>query len=214
MYRRFFKRFFDIIFSGLALIITSPIMLIVAVLVKIFMGGSVLFRQQRTGKNDKVFYINKFKTMSDKRDEKGELLPDEQRRSRFGDILRTTSLDELPELWNIFVGDMSIIGPRPLFASYLEYYTEDENKRNLVRGGIIPPEVLLTNITPSWDEQLKIEAEYAQRVTLWLDVKVFFGVFANLRRRMKQSYGEYARQPLNKERAPVAANPKEEVKYE
>lgn len=190
--------------SGLALLVLLPIFGIVALLVLIYMGKPIFFKQQRTGMNDKLFYIYKFKTMKDTRDEKGNLLPDEERKCRFGEILRSTSLDELPELWNIFTGDMSIIGPRPLLVSYLPYYKENEKERNLVRGGIIPPEVLSTNITPTWDEQLGLEADYARNISLWLDIKVFFGVFANLYRRLTQSYGEYIRKALNVERAEMA----------
>lgn len=211
MYKCFLKRLLDILFSAIALMISSPLILLIAILVKIFMGGSVLFKQQRTGKNDKIFYIIKFKTMSDKRNEKGELLPDEQRRSRFGDILRSTSLDELPELWNIFVGDMSIIGPRPLYPSYLNFYKEEEKKRNLVRGGLVPPEVLSLNITPSWDEQLSIEAHYAQNISFWLDLKIFFCAFSILFKRIKYGYGEYDRRALYVERKETIKEPVEKV---
>lgn len=201
IYSRYIKRGFDILLSGLALIILSPIIGIISLLVLTFMGRPIIFKQERTGKNNKTFYIYKFKTMKDLVDKNGQPLPDIMRRCKFGDLLRSTSLDELPELWNIFVGDMSIIGPRPLYVSYLDYYTEEESERNKVRGGIIPPEVMLPNITPTWDEQLKIEAEYAKNVSFLMDVKVFFGVFANLYRRMTQNYGEYMRDPLHIERA-------------
>ena len=199
-YNKFVKRGIDILLSGMALLILLPVIGIVALLVLIYMGKPIFFKQQRTGMNDKLFYIYKFKTMKDTRDENGNLLPDEERKCRFGEILRSTSLDELPELWNIFTGDMSIIGPRPLLVSYLPYYKENEKDRNRVRGGIIPPEVLSVNITPTWDEQLLLEAEYARNISFVLDIKVFFGVFANLYRRMTQSYGEYVRKALNVER--------------
>ena len=139
--------------------------------------------------------------MKDLRDVNGKLLPETERKCRFGDILRSTSLDELPELWNIFMGDMSIIGPRPLHPSYLEYYKENEKDRNKVRGGLVPPEVMLSNIEPSWDEQLGIEGEYARNLSFTMDLKVFFGVFANLYRRVTTSYGEYIRESLDIERA-------------
>lgn len=187
--------------SGLALLVLLPIFGIVALLVLIYMGKPIFFKQQRTGMNDKLFYIYKFKTMKDTRDEKGNLLPDEERKCRFGEILRSTSLDELPELWNIFTGDMSIIGPRPLLVSYLPYYKENEKERNLVRGGLIPPEVLNLTLTPTWDEQLKIESEYARKVSFILDFKIFFSVFGILYKRVTEDYGEYVRKALNVERA-------------
>ena len=200
MYKLFFKRFLDVLLAAIGLLVLSPIILILAILTKIFLG-SVIFKQERTGKGGKIFYIYKFKTMKDLRDENGVLLPNELRRSKFGGFLRSTSLDELPELWNIFVGDMSIIGPRPLHASYMPYYKDEEKSRNTVRGGIIPPEVLIDNLTPTWDEQLHAEADYASRVSLWLDIKVLFCVFRTLFRRLKNSYGEYNRPALDVERA-------------
>ena len=201
MYKLYVKRILDILLSGLALLVLLPIIGITALLVLCFMGRPIIFKQERTGKDEKTFYIYKFKTMKDARDNDGNLLPAELRRCRFGDVLRSTSLDELPELWNIFKGDMSIIGPRPLHPTYLKLYKENEKERNNVRGGLVPPEVMLSNIEPSWDEQLGIEGEYARNLTFKTDLKVFFGVFANLYRRMVQSYGEYAREPLNIERA-------------
>lgn len=186
--------------SGLALLVLLPVFAVIALLVLIFMGRPIIFKQERTGKNDKVFYIYKFKTMKDTRDENGELLPDEERKCRFGEILRSTSLDELPELWNIFSGDMSIIGPRPLLVSYLEYYSDDEKDRNLVRGGLIPPEVLTLNLTPTWEEQLASEADYARNLNFLIDFKIFFAVFVVLYKRVRYGFGEYVRQPLNIER--------------
>lgn len=186
--------------SGLALLVLLPVIAVIALLVLIFMGRPIIFKQERTGKNDKVFYIYKFKTMKDTRDENGELLPDEERKCRFGEILRSTSLDELPELWNIFSGDMSIIGPRPLLVSYLKYYSDDEKDRNLVRGGLIPPEVLTLNLTPTWEEQLASEADYARNLNFLIDFKIFFAVFVVLYKRVRYGFGEYVRQPLNIER--------------
>ena len=119
MYRKFFKRFFDVLLSGCALIVLSPVLLIVAVLVRTKLGSPVIFCQERPGKNEKIFRMYKFRSMTDARNENGELLPDEVRLTRLGRILRSTSLDELPELWNILKGDMSIVGPRPLLVKYL-----------------------------------------------------------------------------------------------
>lgn len=200
MYKLFVKRFMDILLSFLAMIVLSPIYLLLAIFARMFIGPNIIFKQLRVGKNDKKFYILKFRTMTDARDENGELLPDEQRKTHFGELLRSTSLDELPELWNIFIGDMSIIGPRPLLESYLDYYTADERKRHLVRGGLIPPEVITLNLTPSWDEQLASESEYAQNVSFLLDLKIFFSTFVVLYKRVKYGYGEYVRKPLSVER--------------
>lgn len=211
MYRRFVKRGFDVLLSAIALIILSPIILIIAILVRVFMGAPVIFKQERAGKDNKRFYIYKFKTMRDIRDENGDLLPDEQRKCRFGEILRSTSLDELPELWNIFVGDMSIIGPRPLYMSYIPYYKESERARNTVRGGLVPPEVLSYDLTPTWDSQLKSEAEYAENITFLTDLKIFFATFVVLFKRMRYNYGEYVREPLDKERAKRIEDSKEET---
>ncbi len=200
MYKCFLKRFFDVVLSATALVILSPVLFIISILVRVFMGKPILFKQERAGKDEKTFYILKFKTMTDKRDENGNLLPDDDRKCAFGNLLRSTSLDELPELWNILVGDMSIIGPRPLHVSYLPYYKENERDRNTVRGGLVPPEVLSMNLTPSWDEQLETEAAYARNLTFLLDFKIFFATFVVLYKRMRYGYGEYTRDTLIAER--------------
>lgn len=202
MYKKIVKRILDVLLSLLALIIFSPFILLIALFVKIFMG-SVIFKQERTGKDGKTFYIYKFKTMKDLRDENGELLPNDQRRSKFGDILRSTSLDELPELWNILVGDMSIIGPRPLFKSYLPYYKEEEKARNSVRGGLIPPEMVSLNLTPTWDEQLALEADYAANLTFFRDIRIFLCTFVVIFKRIFKHYGNYDRKPLDVERSEI-----------
>ena len=135
MYRKFFKRFFDVLLSGCALILLSPVLLIVAVLVRTKLGSPVIFCQERPGKNEKIFKMYKFRSMTDARDENGVLLPDEVRLTRLGRILRSTSLDELPELWNILRGDMSIVGPRPLLVKYLPLYNEEQRHRRDQRPG-------------------------------------------------------------------------------
>ena len=137
MYRKFFKRFFDVLLSGCALILLSPVLLIVAVLVRTKLGSPVIFCQERPGKNEKIFKMYKFRSMTDARDENGVLLPDEVRLTRLGRILRSTSLDELPELWNILRGDMSIVGPRPLLVKYLPLYNEEQRHRHDVRLSLI-----------------------------------------------------------------------------
>ncbi len=133
IYERYIKRFLDFILSLMALIVLSPILLVVAILVRIKLGSPVIFNQERPGKNEKIFTLHKFRTMTDKKDENGNLLPDSERLTKFGRILRSTSLDELPELLNILKGDMSIVGPRPLLVRYLPYYTEEERHRHDVR---------------------------------------------------------------------------------
>ena len=133
MYRKYIKRILDVILSLMALIILSPLMLVIYILVRIKLGKPVIFKQKRPGKDEKIFTLYKFRTMTDEKDENGELLPDSQRLTKFGKFLRSTSLDELPELVNIIKGEMSIIGPRPLLVEYLDYYTEEEKHRHDVR---------------------------------------------------------------------------------
>jgi undecaprenyl phosphate N,N'-diacetylbacillosamine 1-phosphate transferase len=136
MYRKYFKRLFDIICSLLALIVLSPVLLVTAILVRVKLGSPVIFRQKRPGLHEKIFTLYKFRTMTDQKDEQGKLLPDEIRLTKFGKILRSTSLDELPELWNILKGDMSVVGPRPLLEKYIPLYTVDQRKRHGVRPGL------------------------------------------------------------------------------
>lgn len=200
MYAQFFKRTFDILFSGLFILILSPLFLIISLLVKLFIGSPILFKQERTGKNDKVFTILKFTTMKNLCDSDGCMLPDELRMCKFGKLLRSSSLDELPELFNIFIGDMSFIGPRPLLERYVPYYTEKEKDRNIVRSGLIPPEVITYNITPTWKQQLEAEAFYAKNVSFIMDVRIFFATFVILFKRIRYGYGDYLRPPLDSER--------------
>lgn len=139
--------------------------------------------------------------MTDDRDADGNLLPDYDRQTRFGRFLRNTSLDELPELINIIKGDMAVIGPRPLYLKYNQYFTEYESKRNTVKGGLIPPESLYHDSFLTWEKQLKYEAEYAENLSCILDAKILFSVFKTIILRQKTEYGEYERQPLDVERA-------------
>ena len=208
MYKNFFKRFFDIIFSFLAIVVLSPILLILSIIVGLNMGWPVFFTQERVGKDEKVFTMLKFRTMSNKKDENGNLLPDEQRLTGFGKFLRSTSLDELPELFNILKGDLSFIGPRPLLVEYLPYYTEEERHRHDVRGGLTVPEVLHDNVTPTWEEQFAYEVEYAQNVTMWTDIKILFCTVKILFKRMKEDYGGEIRVPLTEERKEMVNNRK------
>lgn len=174
MYRKFVKRALDIIISGLALIILSPILLIVAILVRIKLGSPVLFTQERPGFNEQIFKLKKFRTMTDQCDENGKLLPDAERLVPFGKFLRKTSLDELPELWNIFVGDMSLVGPRPLLISYLPYYTEREKIRHTVRPGLTGLAQVSGRNFLEWDARLEKDAQYVEDICFWLDVKILW----------------------------------------
>ena len=136
MYAKYIKRILDFILSLIALIVLSPVLLVVAILVRIKLGSPIIFKQQRPGKDEKIFTLYKFRTMTDKKDENGELLPNDQRLTKFGDFLRKTSLDELPEIFLILTGKMSFIGPRPLHVEYLQYYNEEQRKRHNVRPGL------------------------------------------------------------------------------
>ena len=201
MYRHFVKRLFDIVLSSVALIVLSPFFFVIAVLVRIKLGSPIIFKQERVGKDEKIFTMFKFRTMSDRRDAKGELLPDEERQTKLGDILRSTSLDELPELINILKGDISIVGPRPLLVSYLPYYTDEERLRHSVRGGLTVPEVVYGNVTPTWEEQFSYEVEYAKNVSFLLDLKIIWNTIKIVFKRVQSDYGSEVRQPLNVERA-------------
>lgn len=147
-----------------------------------------------------MFNLYKFRSMSDARDENGKLLPDNERLFPFGRWLRNTSLDELPEIWNIFIGDMSIIGPRPFMKDATQYFTERERLRFKVKGGLLPPEILYNNPTPTWDEQLEWEAEYAEKCCLKLDVKIFLMALRLVFKRGQSNYGDYVRGSLSEER--------------
>lgn len=174
MYKHFGKRFFDVVLSGIALILLSPMYLILAILIKIKLGSPVIFRQERPGKDEKIFTLCKFRTMTDERDESGQLLPDHVRLTKFGKILRSTSLDELPELWNIFKGDMSFIGPRPLLVSYLPYYTDEERIRHSVRPGLTGLAQVSGRNYLDWDRRLQKDVEYVKNLSLAMDLKVIF----------------------------------------
>ena len=153
MYAKYFKRMLDFILSLIALIILSPILLIVAILVRIKLGSPIIFKQQRPGKNEKIFTLYKFRTMTDTKYENGNLLPDSERLTKFGKLLRSTSLDELPELINILKGDMAIVGPRPLRVEYLPYYTEKEKHRHDVRPGLTGLAQVNGRNSISWEEK-------------------------------------------------------------
>lgn len=172
MYKLFFKRVIDIILSLIALMLLSPVLVIVAILVRIKLGGPVLFAQNRPGKNEKIFKMYKFRTMTDVRDEKGELLSDDIRLTKFGQILRSTSLDELPELWNILKGDMSIVGPRPLLVQYLPLYNSEQRRRHEVRPGLTGLAQVSGRNAISWEEKFKLDIEYTNQLSFINDLKI------------------------------------------
>ena len=172
MYAKYFKRMLDFILSLIALIILSPILLIVAILVRIKLGSPIIFKQQRPGKDEKIFTLYKFRTMTDKKDENGNLLPDSERLTKFGKLLRSTSLDELPELINILKGDMAIVGPRPLLVEYLPYYTEEEKRRHDVRPGLTGLAQVNGRNSISWEEKFKYDVQYVKKITFLGDLKI------------------------------------------
>lgn len=174
MYEKYVKRFFDILISLVTLILLSPVLLVTAVLVRVKLGSPVIFHQERPGYHEKIFKLCKFRTMTDARDEKGELLSDEQRLTRFGKTLRATSLDELPELWNILNGDMSLIGPRPLLVRYLPYYTQEERKRHNVRPGLTGLAQVNGRNALGWEERFAYDLEYVNHVSFGMDLKIIF----------------------------------------
>lgn len=174
MYARFFKRIMDIVLSGMALIVLSPLLLVTVILVRIQLGSPVLFCQERPGKNGQIFRLYKFRSMSDARDAGGNLLPDEMRLTKFGELLRSTSLDELPELWNIFKGDMSIVGPRPLLVKYLPLYNERQKHRHDVTPGLTGWAQVNGRNTLSWEDKFELDVWYAENVGFILDMKIIF----------------------------------------
>ena len=171
-YKQFFKRFYDIVLSGLAIIVLSPVLLILTILGAIKMKGNPFFTQERPGKNEKVFKLIKFRSMTCEKDANGELLPDEKRLTKYGKILRSTSLDELPELFNIFKGDMSIVGPRPLLVQYLPYYTEIEKHRHDVRPGLTGLAQINGRNLAKWDQRLTFDVDYVTSIQLLSDVSI------------------------------------------
>lgn len=171
-YERFIKRPLDCLLSSLALIVLSPIMGITALLVRSKLGSPVLFSQERPGKGEKLFKIYKFRTMTDERDTDGNLLPDADRLTRFGKILRSTSLDELPELFNIARGDMAIVGPRPLLTQYLPYYRPEERERHAIRPGLTGYAQIHGRNFLMWDERVALDVEYAKHITFIGDLKI------------------------------------------
>lgn len=172
IYERCTKRLLDIVASGTALIILSPVLLVTSGLVYIKMGSPVLFCQERPGKGEKIFKLYKFRSMKNAIDKNGKPLPDDERLTKFGRILRSTSLDELPELMNILKGDMSIVGPRPLLPEYLPYYTEEERKRHSVRPGLTGLAQVNGRNTLTWEEKFAWDLKYVDNISFKEDVKI------------------------------------------
>lgn len=172
MYKKYIKRILDFILSLIALIILSPLLLIISLLVKIKLGSPIIFKQERPGLNEKIFTLYKFRTMTDKKDEKGNLLPDLERLTKFGRFLRSTSLDELPELINIIKGDMAIVGPRPLLVEYLELYDEKQKHRHDVRPGLTGLAQISGRNSITWEEKFEEDIQYINKITFIVDVKI------------------------------------------
>ena len=179
----FIKRIFDIIASLGGLIVFSPIIIVVAILVRVNLGSPILFTQNRVGKNNKIFKMMKFRTMKDGVDKYGNLLPDSERLTNFGKILRSTSLDELPQLINILKGDMSLIGPRPLLVEYLPLYSEEQKRRHDVFPGLTGWAQINGRNAISWGEKFKLDVFYVDNWSIWLDIKIFFLTFFKLFKR-------------------------------
>ncbi len=172
MYNKYVKRPLDVILSLCAILILLPLLLLTSILVRLKLGTPVIFKQKRPGLNGKIFTLYKFRTMTEKRDVNGELLPDSERLTKFGRMLRSTSIDELPELFNIFKGDMSMIGPRPLAVQYLEYYNENERRRHNVRPGLSGLAQINGRNALGWEEKFKYDIIYVDNISLKMDIKI------------------------------------------
>ena len=174
MYRNFFKRVIDILLSLIGLLVLFPIFFVLWVILMFVNKGKPFFRQRRPGRNEKVFSILKFKSMTDATDKDGKLLPEELRVTKFGNFIRNTSLDEIPQLVSVLKGDMSLIGPRPLRVRYLDYYTLREKTRHDVRPGITGLAQISGRNALEWDDRLELDAQYVEQLSFWLDFKIFF----------------------------------------
>lgn len=183
MYRKYIKRMLDFILSLIAIIILSPFILVIAILVRIKLGKPIIFKQERPGKNEEIFTLYKFRTMTDEKDKEGNLLPDEVRLTKFGKFLRSTSLDELPELINILKGDMSIVGPRPLLVEYLALYNEEQKKRHKVRPGLTGLAQVNGRNSITWEEKFKDDIYYIEHISLISDIKIMFKTIKNVIKR-------------------------------
>ncbi|OHU81708.1 UDP-galactose phosphate transferase [Fusobacterium nucleatum] len=183
MYRKYIKRFIDIIISFAFMICFFWIYILLAILVKLKLGSPVIFRQKRPGLNEKIFTMYKFRTMTDEKDEQGNLLSDKDRLTKFGKFLRSTSLDEIPELWNVIKGEMSLVGPRPLLVSYLAKYNEYEKRRHEVRPGITGWAQINGRNNTTWSDRFKNDIYYVENVSFLLDIKIVTQTFLKVIRR-------------------------------
>ena len=174
MYKKYIKRLLDIIISIVGLIVLSPILLILSIMVRVKLGSPVLFKQYRTGKDGKIFKLYKYRSMNNKKDENGKLLPDSERLTKFGKILRSTSLDELPELFNILKGDMSLVGPRPQLVRDMVFMSDEQNKRHSVRQGLTGLAQVNGRNAISWEDKIKYDLEYVENITFLNDLKICF----------------------------------------
>lgn len=201
MYERFGKRLIDILLSAALIVLLSPVYAVIALLVRVKMGRPVLFSQERIGRGEKPFRMYKFRTMTDARGADGALLDEQQRLTKFGVALRSSSLDELPELFSILRGDMSFVGPRPLPTYYGPYFLPQERTRHTVRGGLIPPDGLCGETTPSWETQFRYDVDYARHVSFALDCRVILATVKILFKRVENNYGAEDRPHLSEYRA-------------
>lgn len=197
-YERFVKRGLDAFSATGALIVLSPVLLVTAILVRVKLGSPVLFTQDRPGRDGKVFKLYKFRSMTDERDDDGNLLPDTKRLTKFGKALRASSLDELPELWNILIGDMSLIGPRPLAVRYLDYYTEEEHHRHDVRPGISGLAQTHGRNAITWEERFSYDLYYVEHISLLLDIKILFETVVTVLKHQGIGEGEQIEQSLSR----------------
>ena len=198
LYERFFKRFIDILCGIIFVFFFWWLFLVIAVLVRIKLGTPILFSQERPGKNEKIFKLYKFRTMTDQRDAKGELLPDEVRLTKFGKMLRATSLDELPEIFNIIKGDMSIIGPRPLLVKYLPFYNDKERVRHSVRPGLTGLAQISGRNYLKWNDRLALDVEYVENISFMNDIKILIKTVVKVIKR--SDVAEKRIVPLDQER--------------
>ena len=200
MYDKYIKRLLDVILSGLLIIVLSPLLVIIGIAVLLNMGRPILFRQERIGKHEKRFTMFKFRSMRNSNATEGNIEDDHRRLTKLGTFLRSASLDELPELFNIFKGDMSFVGPRPFPAYYLPYYTEKERARHRVRSGLIPCDGILGKVDDTWEEQFAAELDYVDNVSLWLDIKIIIITIKLVFVRLHSNYGTIERPLLNEVR--------------
>ncbi|QDQ40009.1 sugar transferase [Legionella geestiana] len=174
MYQQFFKMFFDRVLAFVLLIVLSPLLVVTAILVRLFLGAPILFRQQRPGRDEKPFWMYKFRTMTDRRDCNNQLLPDSDRLNAFGRLLRSLSIDELPELFNILRGEMSFVGPRPLLMDYLPHYSSEQRRRHMVRPGLTGWAQVNGRNAIGWSRRFELDVWYVEHVSFRLDMKIFF----------------------------------------